>query len=400
MCGLITIYNPSQNVDTNSLVELYIDQKHRGQDGFGFSYITPSGVVKTLRFTDEAEVFFALSKVKSKLIQFHHRIPTSTQNTAFQNHPICSNKIHEKSYSFTHNGMISNHALLKKNHDTEGINYVTKGTSGNFNDSEALLHDLAFHIEEDSETLARGSIAFVMLQIDKRSGKIENLMFGRNDGNPLHHWTYGEDQVISSERPRYIADNDKDVLDDLTNEIPPFELNTIQWSKGKFKPVVTKLPLKKEKWETTTYHQSGYHGYGHDYDSFDCEEDYEPKAKKKKEVTLLPSEAKDRQAEISYLYDQVKYIIDSVEYFVDDAEYDIDEAIRLQGDIDSLLRDLDKVATKRSRKYTKKLSIARLELLTWSEIAAGTIEEPEPMDREEAEAMANCGLQSAWQGRY
>ena len=92
MCGIITIYNTAKNIDTSSVLDLYIDQKHRGNEGFGFSWLTRGGKVKTMRFTDEAQAFYALKGLKTQLLQFHHRHPTSTDNVAFQNHPICNNK--------------------------------------------------------------------------------------------------------------------------------------------------------------------------------------------------------------------------------------------------------------------------------------------------------------------
>jgi hypothetical protein len=55
-----------------------------------------------------------------------------------------------------------------------------------FNDSEALAIELALVIEgKTSEITANGSIAFVVLQVDKETQKTKAMYFGRNFGSPL-----------------------------------------------------------------------------------------------------------------------------------------------------------------------------------------------------------------------
>lgn len=78
--------------------------------------------------------------------------------------------------------MISNPEALKAEHLKLGITYSSLQPDGSFNDSEALLWDVALYLEgKQDELKAKGSIAFICIAI----GKKDKLYFGRNT-NPLN----------------------------------------------------------------------------------------------------------------------------------------------------------------------------------------------------------------------
>lgn len=215
MCGLVTIFSPKANISTKTLTEFYLRQRNRGTDGYGFSYITPTGSIVVKRFEFEAECFLELAKVKSWLVQFHHRNPTSTNNNAFQNHPIVR-RTAKGFYSLTHNGVISNHFDLRTK-DFKDVEYSTKSAKDlRSNDSESLLHDVVNHLENDTPLQSEGSIAFVLLEGDER-GKFKALHFARNSSNPLRYAVYKNTgiYVLSSinddeeAKEEFMIENDK-----------------------------------------------------------------------------------------------------------------------------------------------------------------------------------------------
>lgn len=195
MCGIVTILSPEKkNISIPLLMRLYIDQRERGTNGYGFSYVDKKGFIKTKRFVHECECFLALASVRSWLIQFHHRNPTSTGNTVSQNHPIIA-KTATAFYSMVHNGIIHNADELKKAH---GKQYATEGkTDARFNDSETLLHELIATIEEKKTMKAQGSIAFTMLTGDT-AGKFVGLRYGRNFSSPLYYVKYPNGFIVLS----------------------------------------------------------------------------------------------------------------------------------------------------------------------------------------------------------
>jgi hypothetical protein len=88
-------------------------------------------------------------------------------------------------------------------YDTElSHGYKTRGgyyeESVAWNDSEALAVDLARFVETGEPVLARGPAAYMMVQVNKKTGRVR-VMFGRNSGNPLHLARVDGAIVISSE---------------------------------------------------------------------------------------------------------------------------------------------------------------------------------------------------------
>jgi len=202
MCGIIYLENLEGNA-IKALLKRYTHQKHRGTDGFGFVSIdaTLNRVVNIRRKTSEKEITAELEKIAEKAILFHHRYPTSTPNLKEACHPITvRNKRLKNVYYVIHNGIISNPETLKVKHEELGYEYTTeivketvyktKGidyidTVKMFNDSEALAIELAEVIDGQKVSIeAKGSIAFVVVQADKK-GNVKNLYYGHNNLNPL-----------------------------------------------------------------------------------------------------------------------------------------------------------------------------------------------------------------------
>lgn len=116
---------------------------------------------------------------------YHHRWPTSTDNVRNACHPFSTKDTFDSNYVMVHNGVVFNDTLLKSEHDKLGIKYVSLQADGRFNDSEALLYDIALYLEGKQPDLrAEGDIAFIV--VENKDGKPHKLHFGRNYGSPLY----------------------------------------------------------------------------------------------------------------------------------------------------------------------------------------------------------------------
>ena len=120
----------------------------------------------------------------------HHRTPTSSRNRISQTHPISiKNKNLKHNYLIFHNGIINNENEMKVDHEKIGFFYTTEKklnqTQYEFNDSESLAIDLARFIEKQIPQIkTKGSAAYIILQINKKTNKAVKLFFGTNN-NPL-----------------------------------------------------------------------------------------------------------------------------------------------------------------------------------------------------------------------
>lgn len=184
MCGIV--YKKSLNgTPVNQAVkQLFKNQRDRGIDGFGF-YIPK--LDRLAHNTREHRILSLLGKPEFEAdeILFHHRYPTSTSNVQNACHPFSTRsnaKLFDNNYVLVHNGVVTNPDTLKTEHEKLGIKYVSEQSDGRFNDSEALLYDLALYLDgKQDELKATGSIAFIVLMNGKR------LFFGRNYGSPLKY---------------------------------------------------------------------------------------------------------------------------------------------------------------------------------------------------------------------
>lgn len=215
MCGLLAIKRFDGKSATKMVERRYREQKERGTEGFGFAAFKDGKLLSYLRSGSEKPILDALAEQDADEVLFHHRNPSSTINIWECAHPIkVSIPAHTHDYYVTHNGIIHNADLLKKDHDKEGIPYTTRlrqywmSEEGNihkgvekFNDSEALAIELAKSLEDPlmpSIDGVRGSIAFIAHKVDRKTGAIVALYWGRNYQNPLHVFKDENFLVITS----------------------------------------------------------------------------------------------------------------------------------------------------------------------------------------------------------
>lgn len=201
MCGIIGAFNlAKKDGPVNKWVRQQMDdQIDRGKEGFGMVFIRRNGKHEIERATELVKAMSDLYYHKSQMIIAHHRMPTSTPNKISQTHPILVDHGSLKSkYYVVHNGIIRNaYELHKKHTDELGFVYTTEMKvvenyarshylSEKFNDSESLAIELARYIEGQTEEIgAFGSMAFIVLEVDKDDNQAKKVYFGRTDSSPL-----------------------------------------------------------------------------------------------------------------------------------------------------------------------------------------------------------------------
>jgi len=218
MCGIVFInHNTEMGRATKRAFRMYKQQERRGKQGYGCVVANNTTITGLYRSQDEAGIM-PVKHERGNLALFHHRLPTSTPNLEECTHPIyVSNDLLEYDYYVVHNGVITNAKELKDKHERLGFEYTTtvetvksyktkqgeyydKVSSVEFNDSESLAIDLALAIERGEKTIeSKGSIAFVVLQVQKNGNKIQNVFFGRNLRNPLKMLYNNNELVLSSD---------------------------------------------------------------------------------------------------------------------------------------------------------------------------------------------------------
>lgn len=198
MCGIIYAKNLKDNHPVNNLVKiLYENQKERGQQGFGFVGLNAEQI-GTYRATGEKGIMKYLNEYQYDEILFHHRLPTSTDNTLKSTHPFVI-EMDDKKYYFVHNGIVENADELEKKHSKKGIAYSSREGQG-FNDSEALAWDFCLWLNHRQKKMkARGSVAFLCLEVDKKANRAEKLYFYRNDKTQLKIYKDGTLFLLASE---------------------------------------------------------------------------------------------------------------------------------------------------------------------------------------------------------
>lgn len=171
------------------MLERYENQKTRGMTSYG--YYVPS-LDKLVHNVKETRIKALLRRTRGKndAVLFHHRRSTSTPDVRNACHPFSTKDTFENEYIGIHNGMIHNSHELKQQHAELGIHYVSTQDPNEFNiikfnDSEALIYDLALFFEGKIDKLkAAGSDAFIVVKNDP-TGKKTKLFFGHNSGSPL-----------------------------------------------------------------------------------------------------------------------------------------------------------------------------------------------------------------------
>lgn len=201
MCGIVYQWRDDARPAAKGILKRYKRQQDRGEDGFGYVALDAQGVVKEYkRYAEEAAVKRALQRSTSSHVLFHHRFPTSTPNLAEAAHPIkVSNRELQFDYYVVHNGVISNGDDFKDEHEALGYRYTTeiytqyrtaKGklftAETQYNDSEVLAIELARSLEYLQDGVrTKGSIAYIVMQVEKASKKLVATYYGTNGGNPL-----------------------------------------------------------------------------------------------------------------------------------------------------------------------------------------------------------------------
>lgn len=196
MCGIITKLNFDGSAVNEDIFDQYAAQRSRGYQGFG---LYDGQAMHMVKATKEEKILKWLGKYKSNFIMFHHRFPTSTINVKRAAHPFSTRDYFGNvQYIMVHNGIIKNAEKLFGEHAKLDIDYDTLLTDLTFNDSEALLWDLALTLEgQQTAPHAIGDAAFVMLKtVD---GKLDKMYFGRNAGRPLRLFRDKETIELSSE---------------------------------------------------------------------------------------------------------------------------------------------------------------------------------------------------------
>jgi len=206
MCGLIAIWSKKGKPVGQQVIKLYKKQDHRGKAGYGYLAIDDKGMLLGIkRSKDEATMLDYLKEEQASNILFHHRFPTSTENTLNTTHPMrVSHAELEFDYILMHNGKIHNqhtmnvaHGKLgykyKSEYEVQTINVHTDGKeevvsvrAGKFNDSECLAIEMARHLDDKLDKLeTTGPIAFIAVRLLKGTDQVVSTYYGRNQGRPL-----------------------------------------------------------------------------------------------------------------------------------------------------------------------------------------------------------------------
>ena len=222
MCGLAFVATKKNKNTGRRVYDLYVKQKSRGKDGFGYIAIQDGKVVTMERALDEDGIKKTIFDQSSEMILFHHRYPTSTPNTMGTAHPISvSNDELEYDYLVMHNGVITNHVALKKEHEELGYKYTTEYyeetyvrykqggdsefleiTDGKYNDSESLAIEIARFFEGKQETIdAVGAAAVFVVTLEKGTDNVVDVAYGQNYGRSLNRHDRKGWILIASEGP-------------------------------------------------------------------------------------------------------------------------------------------------------------------------------------------------------
>ena len=191
-------------------------------------------------------------------VMFHHRYATSTPDVRNACHPFSTKDLFDHEYIGMHNGVINNPWQLKAMHEKQGVKYVSlqpKNTSGieKFNDSEALLYDLANYFEGKVEKLtAYGNNAFIVTKVDAE-GKPVTLYFGHNTGNPLVMKKSKTTMVISS-----LGDG---------KPVPPNVLHKFDYKTKQITTEPMEIPLFSSYQSASVNHTTAKPGFGSGYRS-------------------------------------------------------------------------------------------------------------------------------------
>ena len=213
MCGIIAVIAKHGDMEKarEAMLEQYENQYSRGTRGFGLIEVTPKST-RIRRATEPVKALIDITRSTAGILLFHHRTPTSTENTLATTHPmLVSNPELESDWYICHNGTIRNADELKKKHEALGYIYTTKHKSNThyesaywdkFNDSEALAIELARYLEHKTKEVEwNGAAAFIGVKVNKKTGKPGLITYGKGEGNPLQMKETPDNLIIASDIP-------------------------------------------------------------------------------------------------------------------------------------------------------------------------------------------------------
>lgn len=217
MCGIIHVKRLGAGRAAKMAVKRYHQQEKRGTEGYGFVGIVKGKVMRFAKSDVARPIISAILEKQEDEILLHHRNPTSTPNYRELAHPILvRNKKLKHDYYIVHNGSIRGVEDMKKLHDKEGFIYNTLIKQYNltqekrayvvgeqWNDSESFAIELAKDLDGSMLGIpdVDGTIAFVALQVDKKTKQLVRTFWGRNYGSPLKYLKTKDYLTITSEGP-------------------------------------------------------------------------------------------------------------------------------------------------------------------------------------------------------
>ena len=206
MCGLVAVISKKNKSVAQKVFSLYKKQDGRGKQGFGYLAISKDWILESVqRSKYEVDIKPLLMKEKAPIILFHHRFPTSTENTLQTTHPMfVKHDELEFDWCVAHNGGIINNDSIKSLHEKLGYTYTTEfveqliatNSKGEqeilsdkgmkYNDSECFAIELARHLEGLSDEVStKGTVAFWCIKLKKNTKEVLSIFYGHNKGREL-----------------------------------------------------------------------------------------------------------------------------------------------------------------------------------------------------------------------
>lgn len=267
MCGIVYVRRVDGKSARKMVNKRYQLQKSRGKEGFGYLAIDDDVLVNYVRTETEKGILKKLEGESANEIMFHHRYPTSTPNFKQCAHPIkVSNSKLKYDYYLIHNGVVFNDEELREKHEKLGFSYNTKVTeqwlnqdkviseASKYNDSESLAIELAIDLDSEEKGIdVRGTVAFIMLQVDKTTKEAVKLFFGRNYGSPL---------VYDIDETHYLAITSEGKGKTVEVNI----LHSFSYREGKVETKDYKVGTSSYTSAKPSWHSAGYNYDNDDYD--------------------------------------------------------------------------------------------------------------------------------------
>lgn len=248
MCGIVYELNTKGYDVTKHVLDTFNAQRLRGTTSFGFYLPLKDRMVHNVH-ERRTKTLLKRTKGHNSEVLFHHRFATSTPDVRNACHPFSTKQYFgDNQYIGVHNGIIWNDYEIETEHKKLGIKYISTQPDKSFNDSEALLYDLARYFEGQTEKItARGSVAFVVIKRVK--GKKKSVLFGRNYQSPLMMLVKKNSLTLSSE-----------------GKGKPIEVNTLYEYDYKTRKITTKpmelpTPYTSITYSSGTTYGNDYHGY-------------------------------------------------------------------------------------------------------------------------------------------